>query len=152
MHSLFETTPTTSDLIHARQIAGFTRAKAADLCGLHRTSYTRQEKGQTRINLAAYRLLLVCGGWMIEPDWHGWRVCNGKIWSPENIGHTPGDFRSIHWLHQSVRFLRAELYSEKGKEYDQHWFHGYRFNDPRLSPATPAYESHTGHQLELIAP
>jgi len=119
--------PTGADLVEARRYARLTPDEAARACGIHRTTYTRQENDTARVSVAAYRLLLMLGGYMPHDEWQNWRMVRGELYSPEGVGYRPGDLYAVHWLHQSIRFLRAELQEKTSEEYDQAWFHGYRF-------------------------
>jgi len=119
--------PTGADLMEARRYARLTPDEAAKACGIHRTTYARQENDTARVSVAAYRLLILLGGHIPGNEWQGWRLSRGALHSPEGNEYTPGDLYAVHWLHQSVRFLRAELLEKTGEEYDQAWFHGYRF-------------------------
>jgi len=131
--------PTGADLMEARRYARLTPDEAAKACGIHRTTYARQENDTARVSVAAYRLLILLGGHIPGNEWQGWRLSRVALYSPEGTEYTPGDLYAVHWLHQSekihrgcrcrplVRFLRAELLEKTGEEYDQAWFHGYRF-------------------------
>ena len=119
--------PTPAQLRDARCQARITQRQAAEISGLHLSSYKRQEQGKSRVSPAVFKLLLFTAGRIHGLEWSGWSINNGRIWSPENTGYTPGDIASIHWLDQSIRFLRSELMTKTGDYYDQEWFHGYRF-------------------------
>ena len=114
------------ELLHtARLTAGLDFAEAARLCGVDETYYRKMEAGKVKMRLSIYRLMLCRAGYLIDPNWEGWAIRQGRIWSPDGTGLTPGDVLSINWLDQSVRTLRAELYQKTGQQYDQSWFHGY---------------------------
>jgi hypothetical protein len=68
---------------------------------------------------------------VIHDNWNGWEIRkDGRLYSDSlSNGFTPGDILSIHWLHQSIRSLRAEIYTLTGNSPDQYHWHGYRFND-----------------------
>lgn len=97
------------DLYNARRQARLTRDQAADLAGIHRTTYTRQETGDSRPSLAVYRLLLSRAGWLPDPAWFGWRFAQGQLWTPENVGYDPGEIQAIPYQHALVADLRRQL-------------------------------------------
>lgn len=122
------TKPTPELLRMARYEAGLTQEKAAELCGIHKASYQHHESGVTkRVSLSVYKTLLCQGGYIADPAWLDWQFRAGQIWRPENVGYTPGDLKALHWMDQSIRFLRGELYKATSKHFDQAWFHGYRY-------------------------
>jgi len=104
-------TPTGQDVVYARLEARLSPADAAALCGIHRTTYLRQERGQTRVSLAVYRLLLVMGGLMPWPDWAGWQCVEGRIYPPwdERRGYAPADVLRLEWVYQQLSAERARV-------------------------------------------
>lgn len=58
--------PSGSDLYDTRRNARLSVEDAARLVGRHRTSYKNQETGRARVDLAVYRLIEACAGWL--PD------------------------------------------------------------------------------------
>ncbi|MBV2122904.1 MAG: hypothetical protein KUF74_15790 [Candidatus Thiodiazotropha sp. (ex Ctena orbiculata)] len=93
-------------LIDARITAHLNPQEAADLCGLHRTAYRRQETGSSRVNLSCFRLLLMQAGFL-PPPWEGWRLHDGQIWSPEGEGFAPGEIRAIPLMNATVAAYQA---------------------------------------------
>lgn len=121
------TNPTSKRLIYARMNAGLSISAVAALAGITDENYVLQEKGDIPVSIAVYRLLLCQGGLIVDSAWEGWFFKKGLIWGPDGVGYSSGDILSIHWLDQSIRTLRAELLKQTGHNYDQAWFHGYRF-------------------------
>lgn len=105
----FETKhPGPEDLKNARRSARLTQDEAAKLCGLHRTSYQRQERGESRVNVAAFRLLLMRAGWLPDP-FDGWSIGQGALWSPEDVRYEPGEIRALPYLHALIAELKRKL-------------------------------------------
>lgn len=77
------------------------------------------------------RLFQCFTGWIGQPGWHGWRLHQGKLISPEGQEFEAGHLYQSHWLHQAVRTLRTDLQRVTGREYDQHHWHGYRYLEKR---------------------
>lgn len=119
--AFIDTKPHHESLRIARTRAKLNRNEAAQACGLHRTNYTRQEKGQSRVNLACYRLLLIMGGRLPAP-FNGWSINHSALWSPEGVSYSPGEIRALPYLHALI----AEQYSEL--EYPRR--HRYDYLDP----------------------
>jgi len=103
--------PTGQDLVYARLAARLSPAEAAALCGIHRTTYLRQERGQARVSLAVYRLLLVMGGLMPWPDWAGWACLQGRLYPPWDTprGYSPADVLRLEWVYQQLSAERARV-------------------------------------------
>ncbi|MCU7804178.1 MAG: phage protein [Candidatus Thiodiazotropha sp. (ex Lucinoma borealis)] len=119
--------PTSEHLQMARMEAGLSTSEAAHLGGLTVNDYLRMEKGQKKVMLALYRLLLCWSGQIAQPGWQGWQFREGKIWSPEDQGFSPSDIVSIFWLNASIRTLRSELYHYTGEYYDPDYYHGHAY-------------------------
>lgn len=102
--------PTCHDLKEARQLAGLSLQQAAELSGIHRTTYARQETGKTRVNIATYRLLNILDGVMPWQDWHGWKVNKGKLYAPN-------DPRA--YTKEDLNFYSRELVRELKKKNQQ---------------------------------
>lgn len=91
----FRTTkPDPTELKDARKHARLSLQEAADLCGMHRTTFARQETGESKVSLAAYRLILMHSGWLPDP-FDGWSIGQGKLWTPEDVSFSPGQIRAI---------------------------------------------------------
>lgn len=103
--------PTPEMLYDARRDARMSIDQAAQFCGLHRTSYARQESGQSRVSAACYRLLAMMGGWLPGTAFEGWHIDRDfdKLWSPEDVYFTPGEIRSIPYLYATIRDYEIEL-------------------------------------------
>lgn len=89
---------TADELRRVRRRAGLTTEAAADLAGVHRTTYQRQEAGKARPHLAIYRLFLTRCGHLADPAWSGWRLQGGRLVSPDNLEVTPGEVNALPWL------------------------------------------------------
>jgi hypothetical protein len=85
-----------------------TTQQAADLCGIHRTTYERQEAGKSRVSIAAYRLLLMHGGWL-PGEFEGWGIRDNKLWSTEDVGFSPGEIRAIPILYALIAEYEQQL-------------------------------------------
>ena len=100
-----------ADLSLALEAARLLPIDAAAVCGIHRTTFLRQMRGQSPVNVTCYRLLTVLGGWLPEP-FRDWRITKGALWSPEDIAFEPGEIRSLPYLHALIaeyrRLLRIE--------------------------------------------
>ena len=90
--------PTAADLAEARWLARLTVPEAADLAGLHRTTYARQENGASRVSLAVYRLFSCRAGDLPDPAFAGWSMGQGQLWTPESWSLSPGEIRAIPYL------------------------------------------------------
>lgn len=45
----------------------------------------------------------------LAADWDGFRLVNGRIWTPENTSVTPGDIRAIPYRTQLLSELQRQL-------------------------------------------
>jgi transcriptional regulator with XRE-family HTH domain len=105
----FETRkPTKEMLIDARRNARLSPEQAAEMCGVHRTTYKRMESGSSRVNVTAFRLLLLLSGWL-PGEFEGWSIGQGKLWSPEDVSFTPGEIRSIPYLYSIIADYERQL-------------------------------------------
>ncbi len=100
--------PTAEDLKNARRFARLSQEDAAIMCGLHRTNYQRQERGISRVNVAAFRLLLMLGGWLPEP-FDGWRIFRGALHSPEGYHFEPGELYALPFKMQLLSEFARQL-------------------------------------------
>jgi hypothetical protein len=50
---------------------------------------------------------------VIAPEWTGFRVKNGLLWTPEGLAVRPGDIRSIPYRAHQVLALEQELAKER---------------------------------------
>jgi len=107
--------PTGADLKEARRFARLTADEAANQCGIHRTTYVRQENDTARVSLAAYKLLILLGGYIPGKEWQGWRIIGNDIWTPDNVPYSKGDIQAIFWDRQQIRGLKVDLREEKKK-------------------------------------
>jgi Phage protein len=46
---------------------------------------------------------------VLAPDWAGFRVTEGQLWTPEDRPVRPGDIRSIPYRLQQIRELERQL-------------------------------------------
>jgi len=113
--------PTKTDLYYARVHLNMSANQAADFLGIHRTTYKRQETGNSKVCIAAYKALMMLSGFMPEP-FTGWRIINGKLYSPENEGYSPGEIRASEFrrkqvfeLEREIRVLQRQLNPEPAK-------------------------------------
>lgn len=105
----YETTrPDPGMLKDARMNARLSKEEAAQLCGLHRTTYCRQESGDSRVSVTAYRLLLARGGWL-PPPFEGWKITQNMLWTPENVGYEPGEIQALPYMHAVIAELSSRL-------------------------------------------
>ncbi|MEW8131490.1 MAG: helix-turn-helix domain-containing protein [Candidatus Thiodiazotropha endolucinida] len=100
--------PTKEMLIDARENARLTLETAAELCGCHRTTYTRMESGSSKVNVACFRLLMMAAGWLPAP-FEGWSIGQGKLWSPEDVSFEPGEIKAIPYLYAIIADYEREL-------------------------------------------
>ncbi|MCW8917493.1 MAG: helix-turn-helix domain-containing protein [Gammaproteobacteria bacterium] len=107
---------TPDDLKQARQRARLTLDQAADLAGVCRRTYRRQELGQSRIHPAIYRLFMSRCGWLPDPAWSGWFIGQGKLWTPTNWGIEPGELVSLPYLYAMIAELKRRDGQQKSPE------------------------------------
>lgn len=100
-------------LYDARRNARLTKLQAADLCGIHRTSYERQEKGDSRVNVTVYRLILSRAGWLPAP-FEGWSIGQGKLWTPEGVALDPGEIKALPYYYAMIAELKRRLAQLEG--------------------------------------
>lgn len=100
---------TPDDLYNARRRARLTIDQAADLAGVTRRTYQRQEHGHSRIHPAIYRLFMARCGFMPDPAWRGWFIGQGKIWTPENWGIEPGELRALPYRYALIAELERQV-------------------------------------------
>lgn len=101
-------TPDKDMLKTARRNARLTPEQAADLCGIHRTTYARMENGSSRVNVACFRLILMHAGWL-PGEFEGWSISRGQLWSPEDVSYSPGEIRAIPYLYAIIADYEREL-------------------------------------------
>lgn len=97
------------DLVVARLQAGLMPAQAAEMVGLGLAAYRRQERGQSRVSLAVYRLLKVLAGALPWDAWADWTAVDGRLYSPhdDRHGYEAVDLYRAHWLAQHAGLWRA---------------------------------------------
>ena len=99
---------TPDDLKRARQRARLTVNQAADLAGVSRRTYQRQENGKSRIHPAIYRLFMSRCGWLPDPAFEGWFIGHGAIWTPDNWKIEPGELMSLPYLYALIAEQKKE--------------------------------------------
>ena len=110
----FESTKIDKQMLYsARRNARLTIQEAADLCGIHRTTFERQENGSSKVNTTVFRLLLMRGGWLPD-EFEGWKIGQGMLWSPEDVSFSPGEIRSLPYLYALIAELKRELKKANG--------------------------------------
>lgn len=116
--------PSNKDLYYARVHSNLSADQAAAFLGVHRTTYKRQEIGDSKVCKAAYISLMMLAGFL-PGSFSGWRIINGKLYSPENVGHTPGEIRATEFrrkqifeLEREIRVLQRQLNPEPEKTPD----------------------------------
>lgn len=100
--------PTKEMLIDARRNAKLTPDTAADICGCHRTTYSRMESGSSKVNVSCFRLIMMVAGWLPAP-FEGWSIGQGKLWTPEDVSFEPGEIRAIPYLYAIIADYEREL-------------------------------------------
>jgi len=91
-------------------VAGLTIKKAASLCGVTERTWRSYEKGERRIPYSTWCwFVTVTEGIPLDRDWAGWTFRNGKLWSPENDGFSPGEVRAIPLLQQHISALKNRV-------------------------------------------
>lgn len=76
----------------------------------------RRWKRLRRIPRAYVRLIQLCVHGdlgTLAPAWSGFRLINGKLWTPENSSVTPGDVRAIPYRAQLIAELERTLAQPK---------------------------------------
>jgi transcriptional regulator with XRE-family HTH domain len=105
----FDTLRITAAMLYdARRNARLTPAQAADLCGIHRTTYERQENGKSRVNVTVYRLILTRAGWLPAPL-EGWSIGQNKLWTPEGVALDPGEIKALPYYYAMIAELKRRL-------------------------------------------
>lgn len=95
-----------------RHVGRLSIEEAAALCGVSPRTWRRYENGQTPIPVGLARLLSICAAGTLPGagrGWDGWRIFRGELLSPERVAFTPGEIRSLPYLHALVRELRGQL-------------------------------------------
>ncbi len=104
------TTITAADLKAARHKARlYDLNEAAELAGIHKRTYQRQERGEVRPSLSIYRLFLSRAGFLPDRAFEGWRITKGQIWTPENVGATAGEIAALPYTYALIDELRRQL-------------------------------------------
>ena len=86
--------------------AALTIQEAAKIFSVTPRTWIAWETGRRPFKTAILRLIRLVGeGITQDGPWHGWRVHNGTLYSPEGDGFTPGDIRALPYL----QALNAEL-------------------------------------------
>ncbi len=99
-----------------RQIAQLTVREAATWLGVAiRTVEHWEAVGTRRVPYAAFRLMRIrCGYELPDPQWDGWQVRGGKLWSPAEQSFDPGGLAYL-----SLYFRMAEAWKQ---DYDKRAF------------------------------
>lgn len=98
-----------ADIVHQRfGVSNLTKQEAASLCGVTLRTWSSWESGERRMPYSTWCwFVTITEGIPMNGDWHGWKFFNGKLWSPENAGFTPGEVRAIPILRQTLSAFKA---------------------------------------------
>ena len=102
---------------------GVTAARLVALTGVHEST-ARRWKVRLRCPRWLDRLLALCiSGELgeVRDAWAGWRLTDGHLVSPEGWCFSPGEIRSIPFLHGQVRIYRSELENLRGRTFQADW-------------------------------
>lgn len=92
------------DFRRARYLGAFSRTQAAQLLGVSIRTVNNWENGRVRVSWAAYKLLRL---WALyeppHPDWAGWCIREGVLWSPDGRAFRPGDLYHLRWVFAAAR-------------------------------------------------
>ncbi|AOU98027.1 hypothetical protein BI364_08690 [Acidihalobacter yilgarnensis] len=92
--------PNADQIHHQRRLtAGLSEEQAAQIAGVSLRTWRRWERGESPMPTSAWQWFrTVTDGLPLVKDWEGWGFKDGKLWSPENEGFTPGQIRSLTYL------------------------------------------------------
>lgn len=144
-----ERSPTPQEIRMAR--FGRTRKEAAELCGVDPRHWRRWETGESDMPRATWAWLRVAtsGGALDAiggPDWEGWSIHQGRIYSPEGWGgFTPGELRSWPYLHAQLSELRRQVH--KVQEENE----VLRAENQRMTEGMPTERQKAAGQLDALS-
>lgn len=90
---------------------GLSSEQLAELTGVHVTTARRwmREKGAPAAICRALAVLRFGRLAALDPQWSGWIIRDGRLWSPENDDWSPGEVRAGRVASQASRAGYAEL-------------------------------------------
>lgn len=109
------------DLKHLRLLGCLSIQQAAALAGVTVRQFRRWEKGESRVPLAALRLLrLACLGDLgaLFPEWKGWRLRRHGLLPPgvsEREYRTPGEIAAIPFHRALIAELQKQARQSRPK-------------------------------------
>jgi hypothetical protein len=86
------------------EVYGIPAAEIAALCGVDIATARRWKSGQSRVPMAA-RKLLAGDLSAFGHAWKGWKIVGGKLVSPEGWDYTPGEVLAIPFLRSQIAHL-----------------------------------------------
>lgn len=91
------------------RVGGFRQEEAAAICGVSPRTWRAWESGARRMPRATWAWFKANAstGFELTREWEGWRFHEGRLWSPEEVGFTPGQIRAIPWQVQVIRALQG---------------------------------------------
>lgn len=88
----------------ARHLAFLSQRQLAALLHVDVRTVRNWETGRVRVPWAAYKLLRICGLYEPpHPDWAGWCLREGVLWTPDGRAFTPGDLYHLRWVFAAAR-------------------------------------------------
>ena len=77
---------------------------------LHRTTLMRWRRGKVEIPPAQMRALRSMAYDVgVDKDWEGWRIRDGKLWSPMGVAYRPGELEALPYVYGERDALRAQV-------------------------------------------
>lgn len=103
--------PRPEHLRAARLAARMTVVAAAHWCAMSARGWQRMERGETRVQVASYRLMLILAGALPWIGWRGWLMSDGHLFEPGSTrrGLAPGQIMTMMWTHDRLSLAREDL-------------------------------------------
>jgi len=89
---------TFDDLRAARKRARLTIPQAARLTGYAARTLERMEAARVRPSRVLFLLYRALGDGLADPEFHGWTVRDGALWSPAGVRFEPREIEALPWL------------------------------------------------------
>jgi len=86
------------DLRAARKRARLTIPQAARLTGYAARTLVRMEADKVRPSRVLFLLYRALGDGLADPEFNGWTVRDGALWSPTGVRFEPGEIEALPWL------------------------------------------------------
>lgn len=88
----------------ARLVAGLSISQAAKALGVTRKTVQNWETAKTRTPRAYFDLIRHRSGYALpDPDWQGWTIHSGVLWSPANRAFRPNELAELWIVFEKAR-------------------------------------------------